>query len=155
MTVNAEEIQRRIDIFERACKEKGAKLTMQRLEIFREIAKSEEHPPAEAIYQAVSTRLPTISLDTVYRTLWWLSELGLVVPLGPEHGTRFDANMTHHHHFVCAECGLTRDFSSQDLDRLEVPESITAIGSIEGAQVVVKGICHSCAEKRRSSANKT
>ena len=121
-------------------------MTPQRLEIFREIAQSEEHPDAELIFQNVRKRLPTISLDTVYRTLWLLVEMGLVTTLGPtREGTRFDANLQPHHHFVCARCGLTRDFYSEALDSLELPESVATIGSIERTQVEVKGLCHACA----------
>jgi Fur family transcriptional regulator, peroxide stress response regulator len=153
MTLTSNEIQKRLDTFMRACRDAGAKITAQRLEIFREIASSEEHPHAELIHKHVRERLPTISLDTVYRTLWWLSELGLVATLGPNRDrTRFDANLTRHHHFVCTRCGLTRDFHSKALDRLELPEDVAAIGAIEHTQVEVKGICHACAAKPETTS---
>ncbi len=153
MTLTNNEIQRRLDSFMRACKDAGTKITAQRLEVFREIASSEEHPHAELIYKRVRERLPTISLDTVYRTLWWLSELGLVATLGPtQDRTRFDANLNRHHHFVCTRCGLTRDFYSEVLDRLELPEDVAAIGAIEHTQVEVKGICHACAAKTETAS---
>ncbi|PID73428.1 MAG: transcriptional repressor [Desulfobacterales bacterium] len=144
------EIERRIERFLAVCKENGAKITAQRLEIFREIAGSEEHPHAELIHRAVSRRMPTISLDTVYRTLWWLTDLGMAVPLGVSRDSiRFDANLKRHHHFICLQCGLMRDFQSEELDRIKAPASITAIGSIEGAQIEIKGICHKCSLKKQ------
>jgi len=147
MSLEKSVIQERVRTFQQACKDAGAKLTPQRLEIFKEIAASEEHPDAETIHKGVRRRLPTVSLDTVYRTLWWLSDLGLVTTLGPaKDRARFDANLEHHHHFVCVRCGLTRDFESANLDRLELPESVASIGSIERTQVEVKGVCHRCAE---------
>jgi len=145
MTVDSETVERRVRDFLDACRQAGAKVTAQRLEIFREIAQSEEHPHAELIHSGVRRRLPTVSLDTVYRTLWWLGELGLVKALGPTHDrTRFDANLSRHHHFVCVRCGMTRDFYSEDLDSLVLPESVAAIGAIESTQVEVKGMCHGC-----------
>ena len=67
--------------------------------------------------------MPTVSLDTVYRTLWMLHDLGLVSTLGPKReSVRFDANLAQHHHCVCVRCGLARDFESADLDALRVPE---------------------------------
>lgn len=153
MTLTSNEIQNRLDTFMRACRNAGAKITAQRLEVFREIASSEEHPHAELIYKSVRERLPTISLDTVYRALWWLNELGLVATLGPNRDrTRFDANLTRHHHFVCTKCGLTRDFHSEALDRLELPEDVVAIGAIEHTQVEVKGICHACSAKSETTS---
>lgn len=151
--MDEQEAERRMRVFTQACKEAAAKLTPQRIEIFREIAKSEEHPDAELIFKGVRKRLPTISLDTVYRTLWWLTELRLVTMLGPiQDRTRFDANLTRHHHFVCTRCGLTHDFYSEDLNRLALPESVAAIGSIERTQVEVKGVCHACAAKQKNAA---
>ncbi|MFO7595306.1 MAG: transcriptional repressor [Desulfocurvibacter africanus] len=147
-------IEQRMHALLQACRDAGAKMTPQRMEIFREVVQSEEHPDAEMIYQRVRKRLPTVSLDTVYRTLWWLAGLGLVATIGPaRERTRFDANLTRHHHFVCIRCGLTRDFYSRDLDNLKLPESVAAIGSIERTQVEVKGVCHVCAGKQETGVS--
>ena len=92
--------KRRLRHLEVVAREAGLKITHQRLEIFRELAGTEEHPDAETIFRAVQLRMPTVSLDTVYRTLWMLHDLGLVKTLGPQrHGVRFDANLDRHHHF--------------------------------------------------------
>ena len=134
--------------FEEACRKSGAKLTHQRMEIFREVAQTSEHPDAEKVFQGVRERMPTVSMDTVYRTLWWLKELGLITTLGPpRERTRFDANLSHHHHFVCVQCGLTRDFHSDKFDKLSLPESVQSIGYVEMTQVEVKGICLKYAAK--------
>ena len=117
MKVGKSEIQRRIERFEQMCRDAGVKLTHQRMEIFREVAQTGSHPDADTVWQGVRKRMPTISLDTVYRTLWLLNDLGLVGKLGaPREGTRFDANLSPHHHFVCVQCGLTLDFYSDELD---------------------------------------
>ena len=94
--------------------------------------------------------MPTVSLDTVYRTLWWLKDLGLIKTLGPpRERARFDANLGRHHHFVCTRCGLTRDFYSEEFDKLKLPESVQTIGHVEMTQVEVKGLCHQCAAKEK------
>ena len=91
------------------------------MEIFREVAQTGDHPEAERVHQGVRERMPTISLDTVYRTLWLLKDLGLINTLGPpRERTRFDANLSRHHHFVCIRCGLTRDIYSDELDELRL-----------------------------------
>ncbi|MEZ4255628.1 MAG: transcriptional repressor [Polyangiales bacterium] len=124
------------------------KLTHQRLEIFRELAGTEAHPNAETVFRGVQRRVPTVSLDTVYRTLWMLHDLGLVTTLGPQRdGVRFDANLERHHHYVCVQCGLVRDFESEELNRLRVPASVSELGSIVHAQVEVHGLCEQCQKR--------
>jgi Fur family peroxide stress response transcriptional regulator len=139
--------------FVEVCRKSGAKLTHQRMEIFREVAQTGGHPDAEEAFKGVRKRMPTISMDTVYRTLWWLKDLGLISVLGPSRErVRFDANLSRHHHFVCTQCGLTRDFHSDELDRLELPDSVLSIGHAEKSQVEVKGICHKCAAEEKPGA---
>ena len=138
-------LQERLEHLKAAVKQAGIKLTHQRLEIFREIASSSEHPEADTIFRAVQQRVPTVSLDTVYRTLWMLHGLGLITTLGPEgNAVRFDANLDQHHHYVCTRCGLVRDFESADLNALRVPDTVKEIGSIACAQVEVRGVCTTC-----------
>ena len=140
------EVERRLERFKAAAKDAGVKLTHQRLEIFRELASSAEHPDAEDLLRGVQTRLPTVSLDTIYRTLWMLNDLGVISMLGPRRDSvRFDANTTPHHHCVCVKCGLVRDFESHDLDDLPVPAHVKGFGSVFAAHVEVRGICYGCA----------
>lgn len=142
------EVQRRMTRFEQVCRDAGVRLTHQRLEVFREVARTGDHPDAETVFGRVRDRLPTISLDTVYRTLWLLNDHGLITTLGPSRErTRFDANLERHHHFVCVRCGLTRDFHSEELDELQLPSSARAFGRIETTLVEVRGVCRECAGK--------
>ena len=128
-----------------AVREAGGKVTHQRLEILREVATTTEHPDADTVFRAVQQRTPTVSLDTVYRTLWMLHDLGLVTTLGPRReGVRFDANLKAHHHYICVGCGLVRDFESEQFDSIPVPKSAKQFGSILNAQVQVRGLCAGC-----------
>ena len=152
MKTTKQDIEQRMARFNEACRKSGAKLTHQRMEIFREVAQSTDHPDVEKVYNGVRKRMPTVSLDTVYRTLGWLKELGLITTLGPpRERTRFDANLNRHHHFVCVKCGLTRDFYSDKFDKLTLPESVQSIGYVEMTQVEVKGVCLKCAAKEKPS----
>jgi Fur family peroxide stress response transcriptional regulator len=144
--VSPKDIEERMARFEEACRNSGAKFTPQRIEIFREVAQTGNHPDAETVFQGVRKRMPTVSMDTVYRTLWWLKDLGLVNILGPQRArARFDANLSRHHHFVCTQCGLTQDFISDQLDSLKLPDAVLSIGHAEKTQVEVKGLCLKCA----------
>ena len=148
MTVSAGEVRRRVDELSLALRESGLRLTHQRLEVVREVARSDEHPDVETIYLAVRERVPTISLDTVYRTLATLNGLGLVRRVAATPGPlRYDANTAHHHHFVCTRCGLIRDVDDRGLDAVRAPRSAASLGSVESIEVQLRGECDEC--KRR------
>ncbi|MCA9488593.1 MAG: transcriptional repressor [Myxococcales bacterium] len=143
--MEAPQVESRLERWKEVARGAGIKLTHQRLEIFRELAGSEAHPDAETVFRAVRVRVPTVSLDTVYRTLWRLHELGLITTLGPRRdGIRFDSNVEPHHHYVCVRCGLVRDFQSSELDELRVPIAVGDFGDVLDARVEVRGVCSSC-----------
>ena len=141
-------LELRLEHIMATAKSAGIKLTHQRLEIFREVAASADHPDADTVFRAVQARMPTVSLDTVYRTLWLLHDLRLATTLGPRGGgVRFDANLDPHHHYVCVRCGLVRDFDGAALDALHLPETLKQLGSVVDAHVEVRGVCAGCANK--------
>jgi Fur family transcriptional regulator, peroxide stress response regulator len=150
MGTDADIIQRRLDSFVEACRERGLKVTHQRVEIYRELVSTGDHPDAEIIHRNVRRRIPTISLDTVYRNLKCMTEQGLLSTVGLSHERlRFDANLASHHHFVCEECGSIQDFTCADFDGLTLPRGASQLGRPQSAQVHVRGICHSCLGRRR------
>jgi Fur family peroxide stress response transcriptional regulator len=148
MGVPKAEADRRLESLTQALREAGLRITHQRLEVAREIAASEEHPDVESIYTGVLARVPTISLDTVYRTLATLVDRGLIVRVGATAGpARYDANMSHHHHFVCTRCGMMRDVSDPELDAVAAPGSVAALGHVESVDVQLRGVCAACARQ--------
>ncbi|GFK92766.1 Transcriptional regulator PerR [Fundidesulfovibrio magnetotacticus] len=125
--------------------DKGLRLTHQRLEILRELVGAKDHPSAEMVFGRVRRRLPTISLDTVYRTLSTFDELGLImrVPVTGDQG-RFDADTSPHHHFVCSRCKAIYDFFWDEFDRLTLPLDSEALGRADDRRVVLRGVCTRC-----------
>ena len=95
----------------------------------------------------VRERVPTISLDTVYRTLGALERLGLINRVDAAGGAaRYDANLEHHHHFICVRCGLIRDLPGASYEGLAVPGAATILGEVESITVQVRGVCKECQE---------
>jgi Fur family peroxide stress response transcriptional regulator len=145
MTVPGDELARRVERLSLGLREAGLRLTHQRLEIVRVLAADETHPDVETVFEAVRQRVPTISLDTVYRTLAMLSDRGLVTRVqflsGP---ARYDANQDRHHHFVCSRCGLVRDVADTVLDALLATPEVTRIGRPDAVTVEFRGICNAC-----------
>ena len=153
MAARIDEVVSRVDQLSHGLRDAGLRLTHQRLEIVRVIAADETHPDVETVYRAVREQVPTISLDTVYRTLATLTERGLISRVlftpGP---ARYDANSARHHHFVCTRCGLIRDVQDADLDAIEPTEGVARIGRPEAVSVQFRGVCAACQSKEATPA---
>ncbi|MFO7975603.1 MAG: Fur family transcriptional regulator [Candidatus Hydrogenedentota bacterium] len=155
MAVSREMVERRMAGFREACVSKQLRVTYQRMEIYRAVASSETHPDAEAIHHTVRKYIPSISPDTVYRNLRLLADYGLVSIVGmSDERLRFDANMELHHHFVCVECGLIRDFSSHRLEHMKFPKEAEAFGTPFSSHLEVQGICSKCQKRNKRAGRK-
>ncbi|HEX7344863.1 MAG TPA: transcriptional repressor [bacterium] len=138
-------LQAKLDHFGAMCRQKGYRLTHQRLEIFRELAKDSRHPSAEDIYRRIIKRFPTLSPDTVYRTISTLEKIGVIkrVHVLDDRG-RFDANTNVHHHLVCKRCKRVEDFYWPTFDQLNIPEQLRAWGQLDSKHVELRGLCRRC-----------
>ena len=153
MAARVDEVARRVDQLSRGLRDAGLRLTHQRLEIVRVIAADETHPDVETVLRALRERVPTISLDTVYRTLATLAERGLISRVlftpGP---ARYDANSARHHHFVCTHCGLIRDVEDADLDAIRPTAEVARIGRSDAISVQFRGVCAPCQSREATTA---
>lgn len=148
------EIGQSMETMKTACRNAGVKCTHQRMEIYKEVVRNPVHPDAETVFRHVRDRMPTISLDTVYRTLWLFRDLGLVITLGEAYDrTRFDANLAPHHHFICGKCGKIVDFQSKELDELKLSAHVEKLGEVRISQVIVHGVCVDCAGGKKHKDN--
>jgi Fur family peroxide stress response transcriptional regulator len=140
----------KIDVFKELCRERGLRLTHQRLEIFSVLAEDGSHPSIEDIYNQVVPRLPMISLDTVYRTIATFEEYGLVRRVNFDGSkARFDTNLSDHHHLVCLDCQRVVDFYWPSFDRLKMPRDVAGWDGIDTRQAEIRGICPACQAARK------
>ncbi|MBN1857879.1 transcriptional repressor, partial [Candidatus Bipolaricaulota bacterium] len=63
------QVEHRLKTLESACRQAGARVTHQRREVLRAVVESTVHPDARTVLRSVREQMPTISFDTVYRTL--------------------------------------------------------------------------------------
>jgi Fur family ferric uptake transcriptional regulator len=85
----------------------GLRVTAQRLLILEAIRDTPGHISAEEVYQKVVDRLPSLSIVSVYRTLEFFAERGIVsgTSLG-ERALQWEWHAgTEHHHLICRSCG--------------------------------------------------
>ncbi len=103
-----------------ALRERGYRLTPQRLMVLEAIHDAESHVSAEEIYAQVRARYPEVNISTVYRTLELLKKLELVTEtdLGGGILRYHHVDKGHHHHLICQKCGRMFDLDESVLDSL-------------------------------------
>lgn len=131
--------------FERICRDRGIRVTPQRLAVYRALAEDLSHPTADHVYARLRPGMPTLSLATVYRILVSLEGEGLIRRVSTSHGVgRFDANLDAHQHLVCRVCGGMSDFEETSLARIHVPRKATPGFTAEGLDIRIIGLCDAC-----------
>ena len=137
--------QERLAAFEQACRDAGLRLTHQRQEIFRELAESRDHPTVELLHQRLRRRIPTLSMDTVYRTLATFAGLRLINKVETiEAQGRYEVALNTHHHLICSRCNTILDFDWPAIDKASLPDGIGNWGRIEHRNIVLYGVCRKC-----------
>jgi Fur family ferric uptake transcriptional regulator len=119
--------------------------TRQRQVVLEELRKLTSHPTAADLYQITRTRLPKISLGTVYRNLERLTETGAIQKLqmgGAE--ARFDGNPKPHYHVRCVYCDRVDDV--HDLPDAGAVDQVKHLRGYEilGFRLDFTGICPDC-----------
>ncbi|MGD9694294.1 MAG: Fur family transcriptional regulator [Thermoleophilia bacterium] len=135
-----------------ALRERGGRVTPQRLAIAATLGDLDRHVTAENLYAEVSRRMRGVSLPTVYSTLDLLEELDLVRRVATVGGSVvYDPNVGTHHHLVCRACGAIVDVDAR-VDDAALLEAARAMGfAPELAQVAITGLCARCAAREASA----
>jgi len=139
----------RFDELIAALKERAFRLTPQRVELVRLIARSEGHPSAAQLFSKIKNRFPTMSHATVYKTLALLKEMNQVLEIDLRDDSHYDGNRPDPHpHLICTKCNKIED-GNLDLDPLSVRKLEETSGYlIVRPQITFYGICPDC---RKSS----
>jgi Fe2+ or Zn2+ uptake regulation protein len=127
-----------------ALRERGMRVTPQRVVLHRALLELDRHVTADELLDAVSERLPNVSLPTIYATLDLLEELGMVRRVQRAGTTLFDPRTDSHHHLICTSCGSIEDLDS-DLDTGALECAAARHGfEHERIEAVVHGRCARC-----------
>jgi len=130
-------------------REKGFKVTPQRLAIYKMLSSTKSHPNAEMIFNELQPMYPTMSLATVYKTMEILKEIGLVQMLNAsEDSFRYDADTSNHPHVRCMECGRIDDVDNIDSEEFVNQVSQGTKYQLTGQQFYFYGICPECQKKQ-------
>jgi Fe2+ or Zn2+ uptake regulation protein len=125
---------------------RGLRATSQRVVMHRLLRDRDRHVSAEELLSEASDRLPGVSLPTVYATLELFEQLGIVRRVTGGSGTLlWDTRADAHHHMICSRCGRIEDMEVPlDLGRARRRAARSGFEP-DRAEVVVSGLCASCA----------
>jgi Fur family peroxide stress response transcriptional regulator len=126
-------------------REKGYRLTPQRLALVDLIAASDGHPNASQLYDRIKRRFPTTSPATVYKLLALLKELGEVFEIDFRDDSHYDGNRPEPHpHLICTRCRKIVD-GTMDLENGWIRKMENKSGyRIERHQLTLFGLCPDC-----------
>jgi len=120
-------------------------LTKQRRAVLQVIRDSDEHLTANEIFEHARQLLPTISFATVYNSLRYLKNEGLIGEVAFGAGcSRYDRKLNRHDHAICNNCGKLVDLELPipgGLIKEAARRSKFKAGSIE---VTLHGLCPEC-----------
>ena len=146
--------------FKEMLKEKGLKVTNQRLLVLQVLAEhGDEHMTAEDIFELVKEDYPEIGLATIYRTVQLLLDMQLVDRIMLDDGcVRYEigdfldeqeGHRHHHHHLICTECGSVSAFRDDLLEDLEAYIEKETGFQVTDHELKFYGVCKKCREEKR------
>jgi Fe2+ or Zn2+ uptake regulation protein len=130
-------------------REKGLKLTPQRLAIIDALVKNcKAHPGASLIYKDARKKAKSVSLSTVYAALKEFSEKGLIKSLEFDRmENRYDGNLSEHINLICESCGTILDYN---LPATVEPKDIARKSGfvVTEARMEYYGHCRDCLKRK-------
>lgn len=126
--------------------ERGLKMTPQRRAIVQYLQTAKHHPTADEVLGAVNRKFPMTSRATVYNTLNWLKEAGMIREVFEGGSVHYDPMTSPHHHFVCRKCGKVEDVEWEAFGDLKPACALPGRQTIESCEVTLRGLCAKCAK---------
>ncbi len=110
-----------MDRLEKACIEKGMRMTDQRRVIARVLSSADDHPDVEELHRRAHAIDPHISIATVYRTVRLFEESGIIERHDFRDGrSRYEETPDHHHdHLIDMKTGKVVEFVDEEIEALQ------------------------------------
>jgi Fur family peroxide stress response transcriptional regulator len=125
--------------------ERTAKLTPQREAVLQVIRARDDHPTANEIFEAARAVLPAISYATVYNSLRYFRETGLVREINFGNcASRYDGITERHDHAICTNCGKLVDFDLNEAADLMRAAARKSRFKPERVYLTLMGLCPDC-----------
>jgi len=122
-------------------------LTRQRQVVLDVVQSGDTHPTAAEIFAAARQAMPGISFATVYNSLRFLKEAGLVREVAFGSGaSRYDRETDRHDHAICSDCGKLVDFDLPGTVGLIRSAARASRFKAESVHLTLVGLCPDCRE---------
>ncbi|NBS49808.1 MAG: transcriptional repressor, partial [Verrucomicrobia bacterium] len=122
--------------------------TPQRETVFGVLLDQRDHPTADEVYARTKSRMPTISMATVYNCLETLVSSGLVKQVNIEREpTRYCPNLAPHAHFHCRDTGRVYDVPVPEGMMKDLAKVLPGEYSADSVELVFRG--HLAKEKTK------
>ena len=108
--------------FETYLEKKGLKYTRERKCIFAKVKSFSGHFDAEALYETLKKGRDNIARGTVFRTIPFLLESGVIqTSVGKGKGEFFERtdSKSHHDHILCVSCGKVIEYQCEEIEKLQ------------------------------------
>jgi Fur family ferric uptake transcriptional regulator len=127
---------------------RGFRMTPQRMAILHVLRHDGAHLSPAEVYKQARKELPGLTEPTVYRTLEFLAENGLVRPSHAGNGhLTYEIAGADHHHVICRICGSEIEVEHILLENLyRKLETASGYRSID-SHVTFFGVCPKCQSK--------
>src|SRR5919202_510784 len=133
----------------------GRALTPQREVVLQVVRDSAEHLTAAEIYAAARKLRPSLSYATVYNSLRYLKEAGLVREITFGNGaSRYDRETARHDHAICTRCGALLDFDLAETAQLMRLAARRSRFKPESIHLTLLGVCPDCAAAPKRSVRR-
>lgn len=124
-------------------RELGFKLTERRKVIIQFFIDRNRYCTAKELNDYLETIYEGISFDTVYRNLHLFTDVGILetTELDGEKHFQIACLQSHHHHFICRDCGKTKEIHYCPMETIQ-----GVLGSylVEDHKFEVYGLCPTC-----------
>jgi Fe2+ or Zn2+ uptake regulation protein len=120
-------------------------LTKQRQAVLQVIRESEEHMTANEVFENAKRVLPGISFATVYNSLRFLKQEGMIGEVRFGTGaSRYDRTLSRHDHALCTKCGKLVDIEMPIPDSLIEEAALRSRFEAESIEMTLRGLCPDC-----------
>ena len=124
-------------------------LTRQRRVVFDVVRSGDHHPTAAEVFEAARQSLPGISFATVYNSLRYLRDQGLVREIAFGNGaSRYDRETDRHDHALCSACGKLVDFDLPGTVALTGAAARASHFRAESVHLTLVGLCPKCRDDK-------
>ena len=137
-----------LDAYALKLRAQGYRLTPQRLTILRILQDADRHLTPVEVYQLAQAAMPGLTEPTVYRTLSFLTEQGLLLAAHVSNGQIVYEIAEHsHHHLICRACGGTQEIDHNVLGSLYQQFQDSTGYLIDSIHLTFFGLCPDCQNK--------